>query len=222
MTDSSPPAPEPDPEIDAAVAGIRSPDPAGRQRATATLIRRGEAAAPALGTLTGDADPEVRAAALYAIAEIASHGSADVLLHALEDRDPRCRAQAARGLFRIGHPDALDAALRTLDDDPDELHGDMTPSVRTLGAIGLRAVPGILDRMMADGAMTRLHAQRALEALLDRRHGFVAGRGYPSPRDEEARRKEWKAQGSYRHDAPMDARLASVTLWRRWLENATE
>jgi HEAT repeat protein len=211
-----------DPEIDAAVAGIRSRDRGARQRGVETLIRRGDAAGPALRTLAGEADPDVRAAAIYVAAEIGAKGLADVLLDALEDSDPRCRAQAARGLFGIGHPNALDAALRTLDDDPDALHADMTPSVRTLGAIGLRAVPGILDRMLANDEMTRLHAQRALEAVLDRRHGFVAGRGYPSAADEEARRKEWKAQGSYRHDAPVAARQASVALWRRWLEKASE
>jgi hypothetical protein len=112
---------------------------------------------------------------------------------------------------------AVEQALRTIDDDPDPLHADVTPSVHALGAMGLAAVPGVLDLMISEDQMTRLHAQRALEAILDRRLGFVPGRGYPSRAAEEARVRSWKAHGGYRHDAPADVRATSVAAWRAWL-----
>jgi hypothetical protein len=86
--------------------------------------------------------------------------------------------------------------------------------------MGLPAVPPLLDRMMSGDGMIRLHARRALERIVDRRHGFVPGRGYPTPAAEEAARAEWRANGDYDDEAGEAARAASVAAWRRWLTTA--
>src|SRR5947209_2552838 len=94
----------------------------------------------------------------------------------LQSPDEHTRAMAAQGLVRLKHPDALSACLRTLNDDPDPLHLDVTPSVVSLGEMGLKAVGPLLDLMDDPNEQARLHAQRALESILSHRQGFVAGR----------------------------------------------
>jgi len=111
----------------------------------------------------------------------------------------------------------LQAALRTLNVGADPLHADRTPAVEALGRMGLRAVPGLLDRLVDENEMTRLHAQRALELVLSRHHGFVPGHGFPSPAHEAAMRAEWQTNGDYQYDAPAAVRSAAVERWRAWL-----
>jgi HEAT repeat protein len=83
----------------------------------------------------------------------------------LDDPDEDVRAQAAYRLAEIGDPYALDALIRTLDDGAGPNHVDITPSVSALGAMGDRALPALLEPLSADDELTRLHAQRALEAV---------------------------------------------------------
>ncbi len=88
--------------------------------------------------------------------------------------------------------------------------------------MGLKAAPPLLDLLMTDDELTRLHAQRALEMILSRRHGFVPGQGYPSPEAEEAMRSEWHANGNYDYAADANARSESVAKWREWLKEAKD
>jgi HEAT repeat protein len=115
----------------------------------------------------------------------------------------------------------LEQWLQAIDDDPDPLHLDMTPAVRALGDMGPTAVPPLLDLMLSGSDETRLHAQRALELVVYRRHGFEPGQGFPSPADEQAARDELVA-GGYDHAAEPDARRAAVERLRLSLEDAGE
>jgi hypothetical protein len=107
----------------------------------------------------------------------------------------------------------VDELIAALDDDPDPLHADMTPAVGALGEIGDAAVPALLEPLASESETTRLHAQRALEAIVQRRHGFRAGLGWPEPGGEEAAREELRAVG-YRFDADADARAAALDRLR--------
>ena len=136
---------------------------------------------------------------------------------ALQDQDEYVRAYAAQGLARIKHPNALEATLKTLNDAPDELHLDMTPAVDTLGDMGIVAVPALLDLLMSEESITRLHAQQALEQILSFRHGFQPGQGFPTPEDEAATLTEWRENGNYDYTADVDKRANAVAKWRKWL-----
>jgi hypothetical protein len=110
-----------------------------------------------------------------------------------------------------GNDDArdLEALLAAIDDDADPAHLDMTPAVQALGAMGDRAVPRLLDLLLSEIEETRLHAQRALELVVYRRHGFEPGRGFPSPAAEQAARDELVSAG-YDHAADEAAREAAA------------
>ena len=108
--------------------------------------------------------------------------------------------------------DEIDAHIRALDDDPDELHSDMTPAVSALAGIGEPALPALLEPLAAPDALTRLHAQRALEGVIYQRHGFRAGQGFP-PGEEDAARDDLRAIG-YEHDADEPARDAAIARLR--------
>lgn len=203
-----------DEEALTAVADLRSADPERRQRGVERAVEGGERSLAYVQPLLSDADDDVRAQAMYALSRIASPASTALFLAGLGDADERVRAFAAVGLAELGHDQALPAALRTLDDAPDELHLDQTPAVRTLIAMGERAVPGILEAMLSEDDVTRLHAQRALEGIVYRRHGFLPGAGFPSAEAEEAARGEWRHHGDYAHDASPADRDAAVRAWR--------
>ena len=186
----------------------------------ATVIRIGAAAVPALLPLLEDGEAGRRAQVMYALAQIAEPGTTEAFQHGLGNQDKRVRAYAAVGLARIEHPDALTACLQTLNDAPSPLHADMTPAVLALGQMGMRVVPALLDLLMDDHEFTRLHAQRALEMILDQRHGFRPGQGFPTPEAEEEARAEWKDNGGYDYSADAATRAAAVAKWQRWLETA--
>lgn len=114
------------------------------------------------------------------------------------------------------------AYIRALNDDADPLHLDITPAVYALSAIGLRAVGPLLDVLDRGDEMTRLRAQRALEGILNQRHGFHAGRGFPSAVAEDALRAEWKANGNYDYASDAAVRAASIMKWRQWLTTARD
>lgn len=105
-----------------------------------------------------------------------------------------------------------------LDREPDELHGDFTPAVLALIELGWVAAPGLLERMLAESADTRLHAQRAFEGILMRDFGFVSGRGFANHDDENRFRQLWAAQGDYAYDASKSDRHKAVDAWRTWLK----
>jgi HEAT repeat protein len=194
-------------------------DSATAQAAAERLIEGGAASTAGLLQLVADPAPMVRRHAMFALSRIADPATATVFRAALRNTDAGVRAYAAQGLRAIGDRDALKALLDTIDDMPDELHGDYTPSVHALGDAGLAAVAPLLDLMLSDAVTTRLHAQRALQAIVDRRHGFVTARGFPLRADEDAVRALWKANGHYNPVAPADERASAVALWREWLRS---
>ena len=109
----------------------------------------------------------------------------------------------------------IDALVRALDDDPDPLHLDMTPAVQALGEIGIDAVPALAAPLESPSADTRLRAQRALEAIVLRRHGFAPGRGFPDERSEQDARDELARIG-YDHEAEPSERAAAIERLRDW------
>jgi HEAT repeat protein len=121
------------------------------------------------------------------------------------------------GLAQLGDPGAVDALIRTIDDAPDPMHLDSTPAVGALGALGLKTVPPLLDLLDAPEQLTRLHAQRAFEHAVYRRHGFVPGRGFPDDAAEEAARNDLSASG-YDYDAEPAERAAAIQRLRAWYE----
>src|SRR5260370_5343543 len=181
--------------LDMAMAAINSEDVLTQNRGVEAVIRIGKAGVPRLLALLEKGGPN-RAKVRYALSQIVDARAASVLTGGLGAKDEQVRAYSAQGLARIGDPQAQAAALQTLNDAADHLHADITPSVRTLSGMGLKAIPSLLDLLMAEDEMTRLHAQRALESILARQHGFVPGGGFPSPKAEEETRAEWMANWS--------------------------
>ncbi len=135
------------------------------------------------------------------------------LRRALDDPDEYVRAEAAARLAELGEPGALEALIRTLDDGADLAHVDITPAVGALGRMGEQALPALLAPLDSDDTMTRLHAQRAVEAVFYARHGFRAGQGFPSPADESRVRDELMAIG-YAYDAAPEQRRAAIARLR--------
>ncbi len=155
-----------------ALLQLRSEDVLVQNEGVATVIRIGAAAVPALLPLLEDEEAGRRAQVMYALAQIAEPGAAEAFQCGLGDQGERVRAYAAVGLARIEHPDALTACLQTLNDAPNPLHADMTPAVQALSEMGMSAVPALLDLLVDENEFTRLHAQRALEMILDRWTGI--------------------------------------------------
>ena len=208
-------------QIREAVAALRSDDALVQNDAVERLIQIGEAAVPELLSALPLADPN-HAQAMYALSQIGDSRATELFKEGLSHHHEHVRAFAAIGLANINHPDALSACLQTINDGADEVHMDMTPAAFALGDMGLVAVPSLLDLFNDDNEMTRLHAQRALGLLINKRHGFIPGRGFPSPEAERAAREEWRANGDYDYSADAASRRAAIDRWQQWLESATE
>lgn len=206
--------------LEEAIEKIRSGDVLKQNEGVHAVLDFGSPAVDTLVPLLQDNRAVVRAQAAYALAELADPGSSDALAAALSDEDERVRAHAAAGLARAGDPRATDACIRALDDAPDELHSDMTPAVGALATIGLSAVPFLLDIMRDGDETSRLHAQRALELIVSRREGWVAGAGYPDRDSEEAVRHLWHENGDYHYAADAEWRHRAVDRWRQWFQQA--
>jgi len=208
-------------ELAHAFADLRSANALARNEGVTAAIRIGAPAAAGLLALLEEPAAD-RVNVMYALARIGDSRAAEAFRSGLHDAEERVRAYSAAGLARIGDPGALDACLRTLNDGSDPMHTDMTASVQSLGEMGLRAVPPLLDLLTNDDEMTRLHAQRALELILGRRHGFMPGKGFPSQHAADACREEWRANGNYDYSAAADAREQSAAKWRQWLAEVKE
>ena len=124
--------------------------------------------------------------------------------------------------MQIDHPEATSACLQTLNDAADELHNDLTPAVQALGAMGLRAAPPLLDLLTSDDSMTRLHAQRALELIVARQHGFQPGQGFPNPSAAAQAQADWHDHGNYDYTADAAIRATAVLQLRDWFNTLTE
>lgn len=117
----------------------------------------------------------------------------------------------------MAHDDAqIKKLIADLDQNPDPLHGDMTPSVRKLGALGEQVIPYLEEPLSSSDENRRLHAERVLEDVLQRRFGFVAGRGWTQADGETKFVELWKRNGSYAHDAPEELRQKAVAAWMAW------
>jgi len=202
-----------------AINKLRSGDVLTQNDGVQELIAIGRPALSELVTVLDDQSAATRAQAMYALSEIGAPESADAFKKGLSDEDERVRAYAAAGLARINDPDALAATIQTINDAPVLTHLDLTPSVYALAEMGLSAVTPLLDLLIDDDENTRLHAQRALEMIIARRHGFEAGKGFPTEAARQDTEAEWQANGNYNYAAPAAERLASVEKWREWLRN---
>jgi hypothetical protein len=109
--------------------------------------------------------------------------------------------------------------VKTINDDPDPLHADVTPSVLQLIEKGLPAVRAVLDLLDAPELLTRKRAQRVLEGVVMRRHGWVAGQGYTDPDGQKKTQDLLADNGNYQAGAAPKARKRTIEKWRRWLES---
>ena len=140
--------------------------------------------------------------------------------------DPQPRREAFITFWRqwIENKDDLDARMdyfiTTIDDDPDELHSEMTPGVYGLIAIGKPAIPRLLDLMESEDEDTRMRAYTALEFITLRMHGFRWGQGWDGDHwENENRYREFLGRlGWFGWSDPKPKREASITLWRQWHE----
>lgn len=200
-----------------AIAKVRSEDTLVQNEGVEELIGIGPAAAPALLAVIDELPAAQKAQAMYALSEIADASARSAFKLGLSHDDPQIRAYSAVGLSRIKDPDALKALIQTLNDAADPLHHDLTPAVFALGSFGLDAVSELLELLLDEDADNRLHAQRALQMIVGRLHGFEYGQGYPTPEAESEAEAEWQDNGNYEYDAPATARIASVKKWQEWL-----
>ncbi len=210
-----------DGRLNAALAALHSKDVLTQNEGVTAAIQIGSPAVPALLELLDE--PGVnRAQVMYALAQIGDRRADKAFVAGLRDSDERVRAYAAQGLVRSGHPDALAASLETLNDAADEMHLDRTPSVASLGGMGLDAVPPLLDLLMDEDEMTRLHSQRALELIVMRRYGFRPGQGFPTREAEEQARAAWRDHGNYDYAANAATRADAVSHLREWFSTLKE
>lgn len=125
---------------------------------------------------------------------------------------------APRSLLSQEQAVRIERLVANLDKDPDLLHLDITPAVLELGSLGLEIIPYLQAPLLSPDEMTRLHAQRALERMLSRRLGFVAGQGWTSPEGPQKWQALWAQNGSYDWQAPKEVRNRAVTLWMQWFK----
>lgn len=116
----------------------------------------------------------------------------------------------------------IERLARNINEGPDKLHGDYTPAVHGLIEIGEPALPAALDLMLSDDRDTRQRAQRVVEGVTMRAHGFRAGRGWDTGRGEDEWRRFWQSLGDLDYDSPPEARARAVDQWRRWLAQSSD
>lgn len=113
----------------------------------------------------------------------------------------------------------IEKLIRTLDEDPDPLHSDITPSVLRLNEIGIPAAKAVLDLLDASEFLTRKRAQRVLEGVVMRIHGWVPGQGYPDAQSGQKKTQDLlKANGNYDPNSSSSDRRKAIEKWRQWLQ----
>ena len=203
--------------VNDAIAKVRAEDTLVQNEGVEELIGIGPPAAPALLAVINELPAAQKAQAMYALSEIGDASARSAFKLGLSDADPHIRSYSAVGLSRIKDPDALKALIQTINDAADPLHHDLTPAVFELGSFGLNAVSELLELLLSENEDNRLHAQRALQMIVGRLHGFEYGQGYPTPDAEREAQAAWHDNGNYEYDAPAATRIASVEKWREWL-----
>ncbi len=111
----------------------------------------------------------------------------------------------------------IDDLIQHINESPDKLHGDHTPASMQLIDLGEAALDAVLQLMLDQDPDTRLRAQRVMEGITMKVHGFIPGRGWESPAGEMQWRDFWRALGNVNWEAPLDARKQGVALWTHWL-----
>ena len=111
--------------------------------------------------------------------------------------------------------------IATLNERPDLLHSDYTPAVHELIKIGQPAIEPLLDVMLDANEGTRKRAERALDGITSKMHGFRAGQGWNDPHGEGRFRKFWKSLGSYNWDDSEQSRRTSIAKWRDWVASGS-
>jgi hypothetical protein len=112
--------------------------------------------------------------------------------------------------------------VKHINDEPNLLHADITPAVENLIKIGRPALRyGTLELLNSDDLDTRMRAWQVVEGVTTAEMGFVVGEGWPKREDtlqqDEKWRQLWRANGSYKWDAPKEARDAAYQKWLQWL-----
>ena len=118
------------------------------------------------------------------------------------------------------HATRIAELLPRIDDSPDPLHADITPAVLALSDLGPPAALAVVPLLEADDRMTRLHAQRVVEGVVMRLHGFSPGRGFGDRPVGEPLARTLLASFDYDFDAPPGARSAAAARARAWLLDA--
>jgi len=124
-----------------------------------------------------DADPEVRRAAVCALAsgELDATVVVPALARALEDRDAQVRTAAAAALSRLDHgvASACPALITALEDPHDRVRMHAVTALGKIGPAALPAVPAILPLLEAEESPVRQAAARALVGMGDRAIPFL-------------------------------------------------
>jgi hypothetical protein len=115
----------------------------------------------------------------------------------------------------------VERAIADLDHEADPLRADPTPAAIVLASLGLRAVAPLAGPLLSDSQESRVHAQRAWEAIVYARHGFRAGQGFPDADAEREAVADLSEVGYAFDDGPPE-REASVERLRGWLGRASE
>lgn len=208
------------PRLTAALQHLCSKDVLVQNNGVEEVIQIGKPAVSALLKLLQNNNAS-KAQIIYVLAQIGDALAKSVFIKGLQDGNEKVRAYSAQGLFKINEPEAMQACLQTLNDAADELHNDRTPAVEALGGMGLKATPFLLDLLMSEDEMTRLHSQRALELIIMRHFGFQPGRGFQTKKEEEKADKIWEEHGNYNYNADIITRKMSVSKLRQWFNTLT-
>ena len=115
--------------------------------------------------------------------------------------------------------DEIQKLVDEIDAEPDPNHSDVTPAVLKLMEAGLPGIKLLLGPLGSRKAETRMRAQRALEGIVMRRHGWVPGQGYKDAEaGEKATRELLGANGDYQAESASANRKRAINKWRRWVE----
>src|SRR5699024_2146846 len=108
----------------------------------------------------GDASPEVRERAAWAIGNIGPREAPAAVIALLKDKDPRVRELAAWDLYQIEDPKAapaLQTALKTETDKELQIQ-----YIRAIAALGDKSVDAIRDLLESSDQRVRTMAVKAL------------------------------------------------------------
>jgi hypothetical protein len=106
---------------------------------------------------------------------------------------------------------------RTIDNNPDILHGEVTPSGSRLIDIGQPALEETLSLMSSASEATRLRAAFVIYEITRRMYGKDPRLGWVSKEDEIAWRQRVVSLGDLAYDAPSGTIARRLDAWRKWI-----